>query len=99
MLDNKNLISLTEAAKLLPHRPAVQTVWRWAMKGCRGVRLEHIRFGNRIFTSPEALERFAEALTELDADRDESAPAKPRTTRQRQAAISRAETELERAGW
>lgn len=34
------------------------TVWRWRTKGWRGYRLESIRFGEGIYTTREAFNRF-----------------------------------------
>ena len=63
----EQLVSLTEAAGLLPRRrrgrkPAVQTLYRWASHGVRGVRLETIQIGGTRCTSREALQRFFLAL-------------------------------------
>lgn len=59
-------LTLTQAAKRSPGRPHASTVWRWCRAGLNGVRLEYVRFGRRIFTSAEALERFVEALAKTD---------------------------------
>src|SRR5262245_44630800 len=59
---NERLLSLGDAALLLPHRPNASTLWRWASRGYRGHRLEVIRIGSRAFTSREALERFVTAI-------------------------------------
>lgn len=42
-------------------RPDKSSVYRWCLKGCRGTRLEHIRLGDRILTSRQALTRFVTA--------------------------------------
>jgi hypothetical protein len=60
---SENLVSLTEATKLLPRRrkgkrPNVVTVYRWSTIGCRGVKLETIQVGGTRCTSREALQRF-----------------------------------------
>ena len=56
--ENESLLSVAEAAKLLPRRPALRTIWRWIERGCNGVRLETVKIGDRRFTSREALHRF-----------------------------------------
>jgi len=96
-LEIENVMSLANAAKTLPRRrqgkkPHVSTLFRWASRGVRGVRLETIRVGGTICTSTEALQRFCNALTEPDW------PPPGRTNRQRQAAIDRANRELDEAG-
>jgi hypothetical protein len=46
-------------------RPAhVSNLYRWALDGLRGVKLETIRVGGTLCTSREALERFFDRLDE-----------------------------------
>ncbi len=64
----ESLVSLTEAARLLParrggKRPHVSSLYRWTKAGRRGVVLESIQVGGTRCTSKEALARFFEALT------------------------------------
>jgi hypothetical protein len=61
---------LTVMARRLPclrnSRPVhASTLWRWATKGLRGVRLETARVGGVRVTSAEALRRFFAALEQL----------------------------------
>ena len=76
-IESETLLSLSEAASVLPkvngRRPHVSTLWRWVRRGCRGVFLEHLRFGHRVVTSREALSRFAQRLA--DVDRQTTAPS------------------------
>ena len=65
----EKMLTPQEAARSLPPlregkamHPA--TITRWITEGLSGVKLEAIRVGNRWLTSAEALQRFAEALTE-----------------------------------
>src|SRR5262245_65019394 len=65
---SEQLLSLPEAARRLPRltrdRPvSPATLWRWAHRGVRGVRLETWRLGGRTVTSVEALRRFLVALS------------------------------------
>jgi hypothetical protein len=64
----EQLLTLGQAARLLPtvngKRIHTSTIWRWCSKGLHGCRLEHVRYGKRLFTSPEALRRFAGDLTD-----------------------------------
>jgi hypothetical protein len=67
-LSTETLISLTQAARLRPPgrngRPAhVSTIYRWITSGMSGIRLEAIRIGGSLYTSVEALQRFADRLT------------------------------------
>jgi hypothetical protein len=86
----EEILTLTQAAKSLPGRPASSTIHRWRLRGIRGVRLETILVGGRRFTSRQALERFAARIT---AAADGEAPP-IRTPRARQQAIERAEAQL-----
>ena len=65
----EELLSLTDAAKEVPRPegqkpPHVATVWRWAIKGVRGNKLEIVKIGSRKFTSREAITRFVAAANE-----------------------------------
>lgn len=76
----EKLLSISEAAKMRPPtrrgRPtSPSTVFRWIAKGVRGRRLEAIRLGAQWFTSAEALQRFAEALTAGDPSAGAVVPA------------------------
>ena len=75
----ETVISLQDAANDLPSgmnpgkRIHFSTLWRWALRGClaidgRRVRLEAVRLGGRWLTSKEALQRFSDALTYVQAD-------------------------------
>jgi hypothetical protein len=104
-LTTETLISLPEAAKLLPpgrrNRPVnLSTILRWILDGVKlpcgkAVRLEAVRLGGRWLTSKESLQRFAESQTPRLV---ESAGSTPRTPAARQRSSERAAQELERAG-
>ncbi|MBA4104969.1 MAG: hypothetical protein C0485_04345 [Pirellula sp.] len=72
------------------------TTWRWSGRGVGGVVLETYSVGGRRYTSQEAFERFVERTTAA-AQRGPSLPT-IRTTRQREAAIRKADAELAKAG-
>lgn len=61
---NEPVMTLVEAAGWLEQRfgrrPNVATIWRWATKGLRGVRLRTISLGRYRYTTQSALERFIE---------------------------------------
>lgn len=107
MLQNEQILTFAEAAKTLPplngRRVHTSTIWRWARKGVQGIHLETRRLGGRFVTSAEALERFTAALAELPPDSRKPQPMprtpKPRTEKQRQHDLARAERELNRAGF
>jgi len=77
-MENEKLLDLATAARLLPRRPHVSTLWRWARKGLKGIRLEYRRVGGRVYTTAEALDRFGATLAALD---DNPAPLAPKTRR------------------
>jgi hypothetical protein len=60
-------LSLFDAAdylgKLTGRKPHVSTLWRWCMKGCKGVRLESICIGGKRFVTATAIEQFIDAST------------------------------------
>ena len=92
----ENLITLSKAARDLPSRNGKRginnsTVWRWTVRGIRGVKLETVLVGGTRFTSQQALNRFFHASTAAAAG--VVVPA-VRTSAQRQRAIDRAEEEL-----
>ena len=98
-ITSDELVTLSRAAKLLPHingkRPCTTTLWRWAVKGLRGVFLEHVKLGNRILTTPGAVDAFCRELAEADAGRFKRGG---RPDRPNGAGFLRAQNELEKAG-
>lgn len=59
-VSTEELISLADAVKHYPGtRPHRATVFRHAMRGVRGRRLETVKVGGKRFTSVEAIRRFA----------------------------------------
>jgi len=91
----EELLSLTEAAKRLPgraggKRPHVSTLYRWVLKGVRGVRLEALPMGGTLYTSAEALQRFFAALARARGAVTSAPTANPR--------IEAVERELARHG-
>jgi hypothetical protein len=62
----EELISLSDAIELIPGKPHLSQVYRWARRGLRGVKLEWVRCGGRRYTSREAITRFITALTIAD---------------------------------
>src|SRR5690349_20799837 len=64
----EEVVSLRDACSLLPRRragkkPAIETLYRWSLRGCRGIKLETVQVGATRCTSVEALQRFFDALT------------------------------------
>lgn len=94
-------MSLSRAARFVPaldgKPPNPSTVWRWAMVGIRGVRLEYTRVGRKIATSKPALIRFFAALAAADTPSPRSG-AKGRTAAQRQRDIEAAEATCKKFG-
>ena len=64
-----NYISLEDASRLLPTRPAVCTIWRWCVKGihvrkaAQTVKLRSVFIGRKMFTTPDWLEEFIHQLS------------------------------------
>lgn len=63
----EDVLTLQDARKELHQvtgqRPDKTTLYRWCLRGVGGVRLEHIRLGDRILTSRQAITRFIDART------------------------------------
>src|SRR5688572_11109360 len=96
---NEQVIPLSAAAREVPNRDSgrgvnISTVWRWALKGSRGVKLETCFCGGIRMTSREALQRFYERVTAA-ADGEE---APVHSDRQRERAIENAKATLLAAG-
>ena len=91
---DENLITLAEAARLVPRRPSRTSLWRWHKYGVRGVRLETVLIGGIRYTSLQAFARWIEATSKA-ADR---APARRHLRRKRRRQIEQAEAILDAAG-
>lgn len=96
---SEELLSLTQAANRLPGHVNVCTVWRWVRKGVRGVHLEHVCLGSRIYTSANALSRFANALATIDKPHSAtSSQNNQMPSVEREKSIQRAKAVLKEAG-
>lgn len=75
-------VPLSKAAALIPGRPHLATIWRWATRGVRGVRLATVHISGRRMTTPQAIEEFLAELnagnpaTQADLDADAARRAK-----------------------
>lgn len=69
------MFSLAEAARRLPNRPHVSTLWRWYLRGVRGVRLKTVVVGGRRYTTAAYLEDF---VAHLSAPRSSASPPESR---------------------
>ena len=67
-MSTEELITLTEAAASLPRRSgrkfSASTIWRWHVRGLRGVYLEARRIGGHLYTTRAWLEAFLKESTE-----------------------------------
>jgi len=94
-ITSEQLIPIRDVPGRLPPTPKdkrihISAVYRWMRRGVRGARLESIRIGGFTYTSIEALQRFADRLSEPRHNSQE-----PRvTTITRQKQIERAEREV-----
>ena len=87
-LQTEQVIPIGQVPKRLPHRPHISTIYRWIATG----GLETVRLGGRVFTSVEALERFAEHRG------GRPTPPESTPTPQRQRQIADAERRLRESG-
>lgn len=83
-------LTIAEAAKRIPGRPSVCTMWRWWRKGLRGgVKLRSVAIGGKRLIPETAIPEFIAACSSADRVSTPSVQ-QPRTNRQRAAAIKRA---------
>jgi len=90
----EHMLTISAAARELPGRPHVSTLWRWTNHGVRGIRLQTVLVGGKRYTSRESLQAFVEQTTAA-AD---GGTRPVRTSRQRQRKIAAAEAALTEAG-
>lgn len=91
-LFSEEQLTLTQVAK---HEGVnLSTVWRWWIKGVRGVKLETFVVGGRRFSTRPALRRFKERCTAVANGTSPNV----RTSAQRERDIARAEAELAKMG-
>ena len=94
-LSTERVVSLTDATHHLPRRrkgkrPSVATIYRWSLRGCRGVRLETVQVGGTRCTSLEALQRFCERLSSAHpSDSEEAAVSRSRRREREKATAER----------
>jgi Protein of unknown function (DUF1580) len=67
----ETIVTMNQAARVVPKRrrgrPAhAATLYRWASRGCRGIKLEFIQVGGSKCTSLQALQRFFDQLSKQD---------------------------------
>lgn len=70
-MDAKDYLTLSQAARQVPGRPAAGTLWRWCRRGLkvrdgRHIRLRHVRIGGRLYTTLDWIEEFGRQLAEAD---------------------------------
>ncbi len=87
-LKTEQIIPIGSIPRHLPHRPNLSTIYRWIGAGS----LETVRLGGRVYTSIEAIERFAEHRG------GRPKPPEPEPTPRRQREIADAERRLTQAG-
>jgi transposase len=90
---DEDRMSLNEAARRLGVAPS--TVWRWALRGVRGVKLETQVWGGKRYVTESSLERFREDCTAAANGEQPHA----RTPHRRQRDIEAADRELKVDGF
>jgi hypothetical protein len=89
-----DLIPLALLAKELPGKPSHSSLNRWWLRGIHGEKLITYLCGGRRYSSIALAEEFFERVTAAA----NGEPRRSRTSRQRKAAIRRAEEELSEDG-
>ncbi len=83
---NEQQYTLGVLATRLGRKVSSRTLWRWATRGVRGVKLEARRLGRCWYSSVEAVDRFGAALAELGAESRSSVQVDPSRSLRRSAA-------------
>lgn len=91
-IHTEEIVQLSRCSPLVPTRPHVSTLMRWAFRGLQGHKLETIKIGGKVCTSREALQRFFERCN------SPSEPASVRTSRRRRDDLAQADRELSKEG-
>jgi len=72
-------MSLPDAAaylgRITGQKPHVSTLWRWCLKGCKGVRLDSICIGGKRFVTAAAIDEFIDASTRRQPNGQPHPPA------------------------
>lgn len=90
--NEEKVFSLAKATKRVANHPHLSTLWRWATKGCRGIRLKTTLIGGQRYTTDEYLEQFFAAINA----KSDGEPIPLRSSTARERAIQEAELELSR---
>lgn len=95
-IENETLIPIGDVPSRLPPRPNgkrvhISAIYRWMSRGVRGIKLEVIKVGGSTYTSLEALQRFADWLS--NRTDDSNAIKMPAPARRRE--IEKAQREVE----
>jgi hypothetical protein len=61
LTSDRQILTLAQAAQLIPHRPNAHTLWRWSKKGLRGVKLTTFKAGRSRCTTAALLLEFLHA--------------------------------------
>lgn len=91
-ISTEHLIPISDVPRRLPPRPTgrrvhISAVYRWIQRGVRGTCLESIKIGGTAYTSSEALQRFADGLSQTPAAQA-LPPRRTTATRQKQIAAA-----------
>jgi hypothetical protein len=92
-LETADLITLRDAAKLVPGRPHVSTLVRWSRGLKCGRRLVLVKIGGRLFTSRKLLREFLAMPTN-----DPIAVVRTEVSRNRQEQLARIDRQLTKEG-
>jgi hypothetical protein len=84
LTSDRQILTLAQAAQLIPHRPNAHTLWRWSKKGLRGAKLRTFKVGRSHCTTASLLMEFILASgmpdnTDTSVLLYDSKPIKPTT--------------------
>jgi hypothetical protein len=91
---NEDRLTLHDLAREIEKDPS--TIWRWQLKGVRGVRLETFCIGASRYTTRQAFRRFQERCTAAADGASCLSPTPEQASHEQR--VARAESELARLG-
>ena len=84
------LVVISRAAEFFPNRPGASSIWRWAIKGSKGIILRTVVIGARRYTSREWCREFIEACSRANDKCPGVQPPKECATKKRRTAAAHA---------
>ena len=94
-ISSEHLVPISDVPRQLPTRRSgkrvhISAVYRWIQRGVRGVQLEFLKIGGTTYTSIEAVQRFADQLSQARSPASPVPPSSVTSPAQRRRQIEQA---------